>query len=81
VNHRDRRHSHDPLSATRIRELQHRVEQTGQPGIIHGLTGGCMDCSATATLTLLPGGQVIGDIFHDPFCPAAAGTIEWSPAQ
>ena len=36
MNRRDRRRlkAHDPLSAQRIRELQHRVEQTGLPGII-----------------------------------------------
>jgi hypothetical protein len=79
VNHRDRRHSQarDPFSAQRIRELQHQVERTGLPGILHGLTGACRDCTADGAFLLLPGRQVIVNIFHDTGCPAAAGVTEW----
>jgi hypothetical protein len=81
MNRRDRRRSNprDPHSAKRIRELQHRVEQTGRPGIIGGLTGACRDCTATADLVLLPGHRSVGNIWHDDGCPAAAGITPWQP--
>jgi hypothetical protein len=80
MNRRDRRHSaRDPLSAQRLRALQHRVDQTGQPGIIHGLKNACRDCTADGALILLPGRQVIINIFHDDGCPAAAGITPWEP--
>lgn len=81
MNRRDRRRykARDPLSAQRIRELQHRVDQTGQPGRIHGLTGACRDCQATGEFVLLPGRQIIGHVYHDDGCPAAAGITEWQP--
>ncbi len=81
MNRRDRRRSkaRDPLSAQRIRELQHRVEQTGQPGIIAGLTHACRDCGATGELVLLPGRRVVGHVYHDDGCPAATGITEWQP--
>jgi hypothetical protein len=80
VNRRDRRSkASDPLSAQRIRELQHRVEQTGQPGIIAGLTDACRDCTATGEFVLLPGRQTIAHIWHDDGCPAAGGITPWQP--
>ena len=82
MNRRDRRRQYkprDPHSAQRIRELQHRVEQTGRPGIIHGLSGACADCTATGELVLLPGRRVVGHIWHDDGCPAATGITPWQP--
>ena len=81
MNRRDRRRlkARDPLSAQRIHDLQHRVEQTGRPGIIHGLTGACRDCGANGEFILLPGHQVIAHIWHDDGCPAAAGITPWQP--
>jgi hypothetical protein len=81
MNRRDRRHqAHDPLSAQRIRALQHRVNQSGLPGIIAGLTDACRDCTATADLVLLPGHRsVVGHIWHDEGCPAATGITPWEP--
>jgi hypothetical protein len=51
MNHRDRRRykPRDPHSAKKIRELQHRVEITGQPGVIYGLTDACRDCRPQAS--------------------------------
>ncbi|HWT47235.1 MAG TPA: hypothetical protein VN255_01155, partial [Mycobacterium sp.] len=69
----------DPHSAQKIRELQHRVESTGRPGVLYGLTGGCRDCGATAELLLLPGHLVVGHIYHDDGCPALAGITTWEP--
>jgi hypothetical protein len=81
MNRRDRRRHkpRDPLSASRIRELQHRVEHTGQPGHIHGLTDACRDCGATGEFILLPGNRVIAHVWHDDGCPAAAGITTWQP--
>jgi hypothetical protein len=66
MNRRQRRRlqAHD-ASAKRIRELQHRVEQTGQPGVIHGLTDACRDCRASGDLVLPPGRRTVGHIWHD----------------
>ncbi|MGO9352180.1 MAG: hypothetical protein ACLP3C_15650 [Mycobacterium sp.] len=74
-----RRQARDPHSTQRIRELQHRVNQTGQPGRIHGLTGACRDCTATGALVLLPGQLVIAHVFHQAGCPAANGITPWQP--
>ena len=81
MNRRDRRRHkpRDPLSGQRIRALQHRVEQTGRPGIIYGLTGACRDCQGTGTITLLPDGRALGDIYHGDGCPAATGITPWEP--
>jgi hypothetical protein len=81
MNRRDRRRAqaNDPRSARRIRDLQHRVETTGQPGLIHGLTHACRDCTGTGEFLLLPGRQVIASVFHDPGCPAADGVTPWQP--
>jgi len=81
MSRRDRRRlqSRDQLSAQRIRDLQHRVETTGLPGIIHGLTDACRDCNATGELILLPGHQTVGQIWHGDGCPAAAGVTPWEP--
>ncbi len=75
----ERRHKpRDPVSAKRIRELQHRVEQTCRPGLIHGLTGACRDCRATGISYSCPAAAV-GHIWHDDGCPAVAGTTAWQP--
>ena len=75
-----RRHKpRDPYSASKIRALQHRVNATGRPGRIDGLTGACRDCPADGAFILLPGGALIAEVFHSEHCPAAAGTVRWSP--
>lgn len=81
MNRRDRRRykPRDPHSAERMRELQHRVEQTGLPGIIYGLTDACRDCVATGDLVLLPGRRVVPHVWHDEGCPAHAGIVDWQP--
>ncbi len=81
MNRRQRRRyqARDPHSTRRIRELQHRVEQTGQPGIIYGLDGACRDCGATGAFVLLPGRRTVPHIWHDEGCPAATGITEWEP--
>jgi hypothetical protein len=66
-------------SARRIVQLQNRVETTGLPGRIYGLTDACVDCHADGELILLPGHRVVGQVFHDDGCPAAAGITEWKP--
>jgi hypothetical protein len=83
VNRRQRRASsrREDSSAKRIRELQHHVEATGKPGRIHGLVDACVDCGATGDLILLPGRLVVGEMYHDPSCPAAAGITEWKPVS
>jgi hypothetical protein len=65
--------------AGQIRALQHRVEATGRPGVIRGLTGACIDCGADAEIVLLPGKAIVPRIRHDDGCPAAAGITEWQP--
>ncbi len=47
---------------------------------VDGLVGACSDCGATGSLTPV-GGVVVGQVFHDYGCPAAAGTVEWRPAS
>jgi hypothetical protein len=64
---------------SQLRALQHRVESTGRPGIIHGLTDACRDCNADAEILVLPGRRIVPRIFHDDGCPAAAGITEWQP--
>jgi hypothetical protein len=76
---RRRNRQRKPPSAQQIRELERKVEATGQPGHIHGLTHACRDCHATGALTLLPGHRAIGHIYHDDGCPAAAGITTWQP--
>ncbi|WP_326546098.1 hypothetical protein QGN32_20545 [Mycolicibacterium sp. ND9-15] len=81
MNRRQRRaKARDPRSARRIIELQHRVDTTGLPGVIHGLTDACADCTAEGAIILLPGGDAIGHVYHDDHCPAAAGIVQWRPA-
>jgi len=63
--HQRRAKARDPHSVQRIRDLQDRVEHTGQIGIITGLSDACRDCGADGELTLLPGGLIISEIFHD----------------
>lgn len=46
-----------------------------------GLTDACADCRATGSLTPLPSGAVLGEVFHDPGCPAARGIVDWRPAS
>lgn len=53
---RQRRAARDPSSAQKIRDIQHRVEQTGQPGRIYGLTDACRDCTATGDTAFTFGG-------------------------
>ena len=79
MNRRDRRTQ--SRTTQRIRALEHRVETTGIPGIIHGLTDACRDCGADGALVLLPGSRVVGHVFHDPGCPAAAGITDWKPCS
>ena len=79
MNRRQRRAAVEPTGGQRIRALQRCVEQTGQPGHVYGLTGGCVDCTADGALTLLPGAVIIAHVFHDEHCPAAAGVIPWRP--
>lgn len=75
-----RRHQRrNDSSAQRIRDLERRVEATGRPGRITGLTDACRDCTATGEFTLLPGKRVIGRVFHDDSCPAATGITTWQP--
>jgi hypothetical protein len=66
-------------SAKRIRALQLRVETTGRPGVIRGLTGACRDCNADAEILVLPGRRLRPRIYHDDGCPAADGVTEWQP--
>ncbi len=75
----NRRQRRQDRSAKKIRALQHRVEQTGRPGVIYGLTGACRDCQATGELVLLPGNRVVGHVYHDTGCPAHAGITNWQP--
>ena len=65
--------------AKRIRALDRRVESTGIPGRIYGLTDACRDCTAEGEVILLPGRRLINRVFHDPGCPASAGITEWQP--
>ena len=77
MNRRQRRAQ--SRTAQRVRDLEHRVESTGKPGIIHGLTDACSDCHADGALVLLPGNLVVGHVYHDPGCPAHAGITTWTP--
>lgn len=82
MNRRDRRNAHRGHPLTRqLRALERRVESTGRPGVLHGLTGACRDCTAEGELVLLPGNLVISRVFHDHGCPAAAGITDWQPVS
>lgn len=63
----------------RVRALQQRVEASGRPGVIYGLTDACRDCRGGGELHLYPGGAVLGRVFHDPGCPAGSGATTWAP--
>jgi hypothetical protein len=76
-----RRQAQRNRSTERIRELERRVETTGLPGRIHGLTDACADCNADGELILLPCNKVLARIYHDDGCPAHAGITGWKPAQ
>lgn len=76
---RRRRDRRDDELTRRVRALERRVEQTGRPGYINGLTDACVDCSADGGIVLLPGKRVIHRVFHDEGCPAAAGVVSWQP--
>lgn len=80
MNRRERREIKrtDPMTQ-RLRALERRVESTGLPGVLNGLTDACRDCTADGEFILLPGKRVVGRIFHDPGCPASAGITEWEP--
>jgi hypothetical protein len=79
VNRRQRRANHRHGLARRIRQLEHKVQTTGRPGILHGLTGACRDCTATGDLVLYPDNRAVGHIYHDDGCPAGAGITSWEP--
>ncbi|UGT94855.1 hypothetical protein KN246_15810 [Mycobacterium intracellulare] len=51
----------------------------GRPVV--GLTDACADCNANGSLTPLPGGAVLGEVWHAHGCPAAAGVTKWRPAS
>ena len=55
------------------------VDESKLKHSIHGGMFACVDCHATGALVLLPGKRVVGHIWHDDGCPAAAGVTEWQP--
>ena len=80
MNRRQRRQAQRTDATTRrIRALERRVASTGLPGLIHGMTDACRDCTAGGELILLPGNRMISRVFHDEGCPAAAGITQWEP--
>ena len=80
MNRRQRRQAQRTDATTRrIRALERRVESTGLPGLIHGMTDACRDCTAGGELILLPGNRMISRVFLDDGCPAAAGVTQWEP--
>ena len=80
MNRKQRRQAQRTDATTRrIRALERRVESTGLPGLIHGMTDACRDCTAGGELILLPGNRMISRVFHDDGCPAAAGVTQWEP--
>ena len=80
MNRKQRRQAQRTDATTRrIRALERRVESTGLPGLIHGMTDACRDCTAGGELILLPGNRMVSRIFHDDGCPAAAGITQWEP--
>ena len=80
MNRKQRRQAQRTDATTRrIRALERRVESTGLPGLIHGMTDACRDCTAGGELILLPGNRMISRVFHDEGCPAAAGITQWAP--
>lgn len=50
-------------------------------GRLVGLPGACADCNGLGDLTPLRPDFVLGEIWHDPGCPAANGVTDWRPAS
>ncbi|BBX16960.1 hypothetical protein CRI77_25035 [Mycolicibacterium duvalii] len=76
-----RQHARTHPAAAQIQQLRARVNATGQPGVLSGLTDACRDCRADGQLILLPGDRIISQIFHDDGCPAATGVVDWKPVS
>ena len=70
---------HEPTAIRQINDLQRQAEAIGAEWQLLDLPGACVDCTATGDLTVLPDGRMLGDIYHDDGCPAAAGITEWKP--
>ena len=84
MNRRERRQARRALSRVEaaLRTLMDASEADGRPWSLHGMTHACRDCGATATLRGQGRtGTVYVDINHDEGCPAAAGTVPWSPVD
>lgn len=65
---------------TTVRNLMAASEADGKPWAIHGMTGACRDCTATATMRGQGRrGVVLAEIRHDPGCPASTGAVPWQP--
>lgn len=81
MNRRQRRDHHRRLHRMHatINQICAAAHNDGTPWTLHGLTDACRDCGADATLTALPDGRVLADIFHDDGCPAHAGAVPWQP--
>ena len=79
MNRAQRRRLSRHNSTRRIRNLDRRVDTTGQPGRVSGLNRACIDCGADGDLVLLPGRRAIGQIWHYKHCPAATGITTWRP--
>lgn len=80
MNRRERREAQRTDTTTRrLRALERSVEITGKPGVIHGLTDACRDCTAGGEVILLPGKRIVSRVHHDRGCPAAAGITQWEP--
>ncbi len=86
VNRRQRRGQHNAAQrrhqqfVDKLHRLQTAANKDGKPWRLHGLTGACRDCSATAAFTGQPHSRiVIAEIYHDQHCPAAAGITPWQP--
>lgn len=79
MNRKQRRAAQGRQCSTKILDLQRRVEQTGRPGLVTGLTDACRDCHADGELILLPGQKIVGQIYHSDGCPALAGVVAWEP--
>lgn len=70
---------HQPTAVQQIRDLQQVAEAIGATWGIVNLPGACVDCAAVGDLTRLPDGRILGNIWHETGCPAAAGVTEWKP--
>lgn len=84
MNRRKRREAQRGLMRVEaaLDRLMAASEADGRPWTLHGMTGACRDCGATATLRGQGRtGTVRVDINHDDGCPAAAGAVPWSPVQ